>query len=242
MRVLATLALALMLPAAARAQGPLGPPTLPRPWAGEGEVAYLKSSGSSRQQTFKGFSYTRYQQRDWTHELRLEGLNEANADTGRRTRERYFVLEKTSWSFTPRDYLFLRPQHEKDLQSAYEYQAVFALGYGHQFLKTDTLFLNLDLGAGVRHSKLNVTGDSDDDPIGNLASKLEWKFRPGARLTEDVALDAGNQDNVLRTRSALILALSHRFGLVIAYETKRDDGPVRVRDSLLSAGLNYQLK
>ncbi|MCC2638542.1 MAG: hypothetical protein K0Q68_2261 [Moraxellaceae bacterium] len=233
--ILVALVLLLPVPALA-AEAP------PRALTGEGEAAYLKSSGSSTQETFKGFSFLRYQREPWTHELRLEALNEANGDTGLRTRERYFGMEKSSWNFTPRDYLFIKPQYEKDLQSAYEYQAQLALGYGHQFLKTETLLLKTDIGAGLRHNKRDVTGEEENEGVGNLALKFEWKFRPGGRFTEDASVDAGRESSITRTRSALIFSLTDILGLVVAYETRNDDGPVTLNDSLMTLGLNYQLK
>jgi putative salt-induced outer membrane protein len=234
----ATMALALMglAPALALAETPA------KPWTGEGEVAYLKSTGSSEQETFKGFSDTRYQHNAWTHQLRLEGVNSSDGLTDQRTRERYFVLEKSSWNFTPRDYLFVKPQYEKDLQSAYSYQAMISAGYGHKFFDTETLKLSLDIGAGTRFSKLEATGDVEDEAVGNTALKFEWAFRPGARFTEDVAVDSGEDSTVTRTRSALIFALSDILGMVIAYETKNDDGPLTVKDTLTSVGLNYRIK
>lgn len=229
----------LVTPIVAQAEG--GP--APRALTGEGELAYLRSSGSSsNRETLKGFSYLRYQRGDWSHETRVEALNESNGDLGLRTRERYFVMEKSSWNFTPRNYLFIRPQYEKDLQSAYEYQALLALGYGHRFVQTDTLRVSTDLGAGYRHSKADVTGDSDDEAIGNAAFKAEWEFRPGARVTEDIAVDSGADSTVVRTRTAVIFKLSTLFGMVVAYETKRDDGAVLIKDAVTSVGLNYQLK
>lgn len=226
-----------LLPALGLAEG------LPaRAVTGDGELTYLRSSGSSNQETLKGFSSLRRQSGVWAHELRLEGLNESSSDTGLRTRERYFSVEKTSWSFTPRNYLFIKPQYEKDLQTAYEYQLQVALGYGHQFLKSEALLLTTDLGAGLRHSKANVSGDSSDEAVANAALKFEWKFRPGAKLTEDVGVDSGRESTIARTRTALFFDLTTAFGIVVAHETRHDDGPVALNDSITSVGLSYHLK
>lgn len=213
-----------------------------RALTGDGELAYLRSSGSSNQETLRGYSSLRRQSGVWAHELRLEGINESSADTGLRTRERYFALEKTSWNFTPRDYLFLKPQYEKDLQTAYEYQLQAALGYGHQFLKSDALLLTADLGAGLRHSKANASGDSSDEGVASAALKFEWKFRPGAKFTEDVGIDSGRASTIARTRTALFFDLTTVFGIVVAHETRHDDGPVSLNDSITSVGLSYHLK
>lgn len=226
-----------LLPALAGAEGlPVSALT------GDGELTYLRSSGTSSQEALKGFSALRLKRGVWTHDLRLEGLNESSSTTGQRTRERYFTLEKSSWSFTPLNYLFIKPQYEKDLQTAYEYQLQLALGYGHRFLQTDTLLLTTDLGGGLRHSKANVSGDSSDEGVGNAALKFEWKFRPGAKFTEDVAADAGRDSTIVRTRTALFFDLTTVFGIVVAHETRHDDGPVSRRDSITSVGLSYHLK
>lgn len=214
----------------------------PRSLTAEAEASYLKSSGSSNQETFKGFFYTRYLRNAWTHEFRVEGLNESDRLTDQRTRERYFVLQKSSWNFTPKDYLFLKPQYEKDQQSVYDYQVMLSAGYGHQFFKSDALFWNVDIGAGSRMSKLEATRDIEDEAVGNLATRFEWQIRPGVRFTEVAAADIGEQTTVLRTRSALTFALTNVLGMSLSYETKREDSTPRLDDSLVAFGLNYRLK
>lgn len=239
-------------PAPPRVKSPTPTPTLvlgatapapaSRPLTSEASVAYLKSSGSSNQETFKGTFYIRYLVDKWTHEFRVEGLNEVDSLSNTRTRERYLALEKTSWNFTPRDYLFFKPQYEKDQQSAYDYQALVSVGYGHQFLKTEKLLWNVDLGVGTRFNKLRDTGEVEEEGVGSLSTRFEWQFRPGSRFTESASIDAGEDSSVVRTRSALLFALTDVLGLAIAYETKRDNGPLRIDDSLLTVGLNFQLK
>lgn len=210
------------------------------PLSGEANVAWLKSTGSSEKETFKGLLAAKYLQGRWTHEVKLEGLNESDGSTGERTSERYLVLEKSSRDFTDRDYLFLKLQAEKDQQSSWDYQAFAALGYGHRFIKTDTIVLSTELGAGVRHNKDEATGDEDNEALGNAALKYEWAFRPGARFNEDVSVEMGEDSTVVRTRSALTFDLIKVLALSVAYETKRDDGPGDLNDTLTTVGLNYR--
>lgn len=210
------------------------------PLSGEANVAWLKSTGSSEKETFKGLVAARYLQGRWTHELKLEGLNESDGNTDVRTSERYLAQEKSSWNFTERDYLFLKLQAEKDQQSSYDYQAFVALGYGHLFIKTDTMRLSTELGAGMRHNQDEVTAGKEDEALGNAALKYEWAFRPGARFNEDVSVEMGEDSTVVRTRSALTFDLIKVLALSVAYETKRDDGPADLNDTLTTVGLNYR--
>lgn len=210
------------------------------PFSGEANVSWLKSTGSSAKETFKGLVATKYLHGRWTHELKLEGLNESDGATGVRTSERYLAQEKSSWSFTERDYLFLKLQTEKDQQSSYDYQAFAALGYGHIFVKSDTLLVSSELGTGVRHNKDALSGYEDNEALGNAALKAEWKFRPGARVNEDVSVEMGEDSTVVRTRSALTFDLTSVLALSVAYETKRDDGPADLNDTQTSVGLNYR--
>lgn len=213
-----------------------------RPFTGEVDVAYLRSTGSSNKETFKGRLDTQYVNASWTHQFKAEGTNESDNDTGLRTSERYLALEKSSWNFTPRDYLLVKSQYEKDQQTDYDYQALLAVGYGRKVIKTDTMLLNIDAGAGTRYSKDDITGKADDEAVGNLALKYEWTFRPGGRLTEDASMDAGETSTVVRTRTALVFDLTDVIGLTVAYETKNDDGPSEIEDTLTTVGLNYRFK
>ena len=210
------------------------------PFSGETNASWLKSTGSSEKETIKGLVAGKYLHHRWTHELKLEALNESDGSTGQRTSERYLAQEKSSWNFTERDFLFYKMQVEKDQQSSWDYQAFAALGYGHIFIKTDTMYLSTELGAGTRHSKDDLTGNTTDEALGNAALKYEWKFRPGARFNEDIALEVGEDNTVLRTRTALTFDLTQVINLSMAYETKRADGPSNIDDTMTSVGLGYR--
>lgn len=227
---------ALLLPAAVLAA------ETEKPFTMDANAAYLKSTGSSNKETLKGLLDLQYKSAPWTHQFHADGLNEADNDTGEHTTERYLAYEKSSWNFTERDYLFLKPQWEKDLQSAYVYQALLAAGYGRNVIKSENMRLNIDLGAGMRRSKLYLTRENKDEVIGNFALKYEWKFSKSARFNEDISVEAGDSGTVARTRTALTTDITDVLGLTLAYETKTDSGDSEVEDSLTSFGLTYRLR
>lgn len=236
MRKVAPLLLLSVLPACVRAEDAV------RPFTGDISAAYLRSTGSSSKEDFKARLDAQYVHDEWTHQFKAEGINEFDSTSGLRTAERYLVLERSGWNFTPRDYLFLKTQYEKDQQTDNDYQVLLAAGYGRKVIKTETMFLDIDLGAGNRYSKNDSTGATDSEAVGNLAVKYEWKFRAGGRLAEDASADVGENSTVVRTRTALIFDLTDVIGLTMAYETKRDDGPSDINDTMTTVGLNYRLK
>jgi putative salt-induced outer membrane protein YdiY len=209
---------------------------------GEVQLSYLKSNGSSSLETLKGLLASKYARDVWTHDFRFEVLNETDSISGRHTRERYLVIEKTSWNFTPRDYLFVRPQFEKDQQSLYDYQTMLTTGYGHQFFKTEKVLLSIDAGVGVRHSKARISRDHDEDTVANSVLNFEWRFRPGSRLVENASVEGGEENTIARSRTALNFSLTGVLGLVISFDIKHDDSSATADDSLLTVGLSYVLK
>ncbi len=225
----------LLVPAASLAQ------EAEKPFTMDANAAYLKSTGSSNKETIKGLLDMQYKMDAWTHQFHGEGFNEADNSLGQHTTERYLAYEKSNWNFTERDYLFVKPQWEKDLQSIYVYQALLAAGYGRSFIKSDAMLLNIDVGAGVRRSKFDVGGDTKDDAIGNLALKYEWKFTRHARINEDMSLEAGDAGTITRTRTALTADITDVLGLTLSYETKHDS-EIDGGDSLTSFGLSYRLR
>lgn len=227
---------ALLMPAAVLAA------EAEKPFTMDANAAYLKSTGSSNKETIKGLLDLQYKMEAWTHQFHADGLNEADNDTGEHTTERYLAYEKSSWNFTERDYLFVKPQWEKDLQSAYVYQALLAAGYGRNVIKSENMLLNVDLGAGMRSSKLYLTRENESEAIGSFALKYEWKFSKNARFNEDLSIEAGESGTVARTRTALTADITDVLGLTLAYETKTDSGESQVEDSLTTFGLTYRMR
>lgn len=223
-------------PVMAEPEGSNAPPAL----SGEASLAWLRSTGSSERETFKGRLEGKHQRDAWTHEGRLDALRESDAATSTPPRRRYLASGKSSWNFTDVDYLFGKLQVERDEQSAFSYQSFAALGYGRALIKHDTMLLSAELGVGVRRSRDRLTRVTDDEQLVNGGLRFDWIFRPGASFKNELSVESGENSTVTRTRSALSMGLTQVLSLEVAYETKRDSGPADLRDSITTVGLAYR--
>lgn len=208
--------------------------------SGEVGLAWLRSTGSSERATFKGRAGAQYVHGSWTHEVRADALRESDNGSDEPTRQRYLVLGKSSWNFTPNDYLFSKIQAERDEQSDFDYQAFVAAGYGRALIKRDDLTLTADLGPGIRRSKNRLTQVTEDENLVLGGLQFAWLFRPGASLKSELSVEAGEVSTVTRTRSAVSMGLTEVLALEVAYETKRDTGPTDLDDTITTVGLNYR--
>ena len=210
------------------------------PPTAEANLAWLRASGSSERETLKLRLAGSVSRGQWTHEARIEGLRETDASSTTALRQRYLWLEKSSWNFTERDYLFGKLQGERDLQSSFRRQTLAALGYGRKLIQSEAIDLAADLGAGVRRSKDRATRVSDDEAIANGALNFVWRVREGLRVAADLSVESGDTSTTTRTRSALSLALNTSLHLEVAHETKHDNGPTNQRDAITTVGLAYR--
>lgn len=206
----------------------------------EANLAWLRASGSSERETLKLRLAGSVSRGQWKHEARVEALRETDGTSPAPLNERHLWLEKSSWNFTERDYLFGKLQGERDVQSAFRRQTVAALGYGRKLIQSEAIDLAADLGAGVRRNKDRATRASDNETITNGGLDFVWRVREGMRVAAELAVESGDTSTTTRTRSALSLALNAKLHLEIAHETKHDNGPVKQRDAITTVGLSYR--
>ena len=211
----------------------------PQGLGGEAELGVVSTSGNTNTRSINGKAKMRYLSGPWRHEVRAEGLRTSDGSTI--TAERYLLAGKSDYHFRPHDYLFATARYEDDRFSGYDYQLSEALGYGHRTLDQPDLTLDLEIGAGGRHSK-EQGGTRKDEAILRGAAKLGWDISPTARFTEDLLAEAGRDNTYTESVTALKVKINGNFAMKLSLTVKNNStvpAGTRQTDTLTAVTLVY---
>jgi len=163
-------------------------------WKGEGELGFTQTSGNTETQSLIAKLSLGYKQNSWEHNIELEGLR--SEDGNAVTSERYGINLQSNYSLSERNHLFGKGRYEEDRFSGYDYQTSLIGGYGHHFIKNERTDLKIEVGAGVRQSKLNVAGSqADEEGVGFAGLNFSQKIATHSEFTQDFRVEAGS-DNI----------------------------------------------
>lgn len=188
-------------------------------FGGEAELGLVTTSGNTHTRSINAKVMLRYMSGPWRHEGRLEGLRTSEGD--KVTAERYLASGKSDYRFTPTDYVFGTVRYEDDRFSGYDYQSSEAVGYGHRMVDGERLKLDLEIGAGGRHSR-ETGGRQRDEGILRGAAKLGWDISETARLSEDLLVESGASNTYTDSVSALRVKINSRFALKLSVTVKHN--------------------
>lgn len=176
----------------------------------------------------------------WGQEVRAEAIT-ATDNTSTNNTEQYYLSGKLLHRSTDTIYEFAKLSAEKDLTSAYDYQITALAGVGMDVLKTKEQKLSVELGAGARHNKVDLTGNTENEVIGSVAGFYQYQINPTVRFNQDLSYEFGQDSRTLRSRTALSADLTQKIAAVASYnlkDLKADVGDSRT--SLMSLGVRYK--
>lgn len=208
-------------------------------FGGEAELGMVTTSGNTNTRSVNAKVKLRYLSGPWRNEGRLEGLRTSDGDAV--TAERYLVSGKSDFRFTPVDYVFVTVRYEDDRFSGYDYQLSEAMGYGRRLVDGARVKLDLEIGAGGRHSR-ETGGQQRDEGILRGAAKLGWDISPTARFTEDMLVESGESNTYTESVSALGVRINSQFALKLSLTVKHNsDVPAGVKhtDTISAVTLVY---
>lgn len=208
-------------------------------FGGEAELGMVTTSGNTNTRSVNAKVRLRYLSGPWRNEGRLEGLR--TSDGGAVTAERYVVSGKSDYRFTSADYVFVTVRYEDDRFSGYDYQLSEAVGYGRRLVDDARVTLDLEIGAGGRHSR-ETGGRQRDEGILRGAAKLAWDVSPTARFTEDLLVESGESNTYTESVSGLSVRINSQFALKLSLTVKHNsDVPAGVEhtDTISAVTLVY---
>ncbi len=208
-------------------------------FGGEAELGMVTTSGNTNTRSVNAKVRLRYLSGPWRNEGRLEGLRISDGDTV--TSERYLASGKSDYRFSPADYVFVTVRYEDDHFSGYDYQLSEAVGYGRRLVDAARVKLDLEIGAGGRHSR-ETGGRQRDEGILRGAARLGWDISPTARFTEELLVESGESNTYTESISALRVRINSQFALKLSLTVKHNsDVPAGVEhtDSVSAITLVY---
>jgi putative salt-induced outer membrane protein len=210
----------------------------------DADLSYLlnsnKSAGSSEtKQSFAGHLLYQRMVGTWGQEFKAAVISSSDKNSPSAV-EQYLASGKVTHnegSF----YEFAKLQWEKDLSSAFEYQAALSLGLGKELYRDSQQFLSAEIGAGVRYNVDRLPPkDATTDALGTFAAHYERQLLPTTRFVQDVGFDYGSSSNTIRSRSALSVAMSDKLSGLVSFDYKKinaDSGGSST--TLTTVGLKY---
>ncbi|MBX3706413.1 MAG: DUF481 domain-containing protein [Pseudomonadales bacterium] len=209
------------------------------PWSGNVRLGYLSTTGNSDTENMNfafGVGYTRNK---WTHALAGSAVGASDSD--QTTAEAYTLGWKSTYDFTEFDYLFGRVDWLKDRFSGYDQQLSETVGYGRRLINLPNQFLNVEIGAGARQSKLR-NGDDENEAIVRLGANYQYQFNESAQFNFDLGVQSGAENTFTEGVAALKTRLIGSLAAVLSY-TVRNNTEVpagsKKTDTLTSVALEY---
>ncbi|MEL7537248.1 MAG: DUF481 domain-containing protein [Pseudomonadota bacterium] len=211
----------------------------PDPWSGTVSFGYLATTGNSESVSVNGATEIIYEKGRWKHTLDASALgSQDDADT---TAEAYQFGWKSDFKFNEYNYLFLDLRWQKDLFSGYEQQTAESLGYGRRLINTDKHVLNAELGIGAKQADL-IGGVSQDETIALGLLDYTWQLSETASFSQDVRVEAGEENTYLESVTALNTKVFKNLGLVLSYTVRNNsDVPTDTEstDTFTAISLEY---
>lgn len=211
-----------------------------QPWSGEIAAGYLGTSGNSDTQSLNGKVALNYEQDKWKNLFVATALGSADADGS--TAERYTAGNKTEYSITPNDYVFVALEWEKDLFGGIRQRTSETVGYGRRILTGPVHELDVEVGIGARQTEENVTGFKDDDLVGRFAGRYAWIISETSSFVQALKVETGDANTSTESISELKLAIVGNLHAMLSYTVRHNsDVPAGTKrtDTFTAVNLAY---
>ncbi len=221
--------LLLSAPLAARAE-----------WRGEAGAGLLTTTGNSESESFNGKFVLDWIHAPWKNSLTGTAINSGDEDG--RTAERYTVGDKLDWHFTDRDYLFGAVDWEKDLFGGFRERTAETVGYGRHLLTGPVHRLDAEIGAGMRQTEEQDTGDKDSEAIGRAGAKYQWKITDHSAFAQSVKVEYGRSNTFTEAITELKLAVVGNWFASLSFTLRNNsDVPADTKktDTFTAVNLSY---
>jgi putative salt-induced outer membrane protein YdiY len=189
-------------------------------WSGDIEFGYVNVSGNTEETTVKTRAGVDRELDQWRYSILFESLN--TETSGNRSAEKYFLTNRLAYQYNDSDYVFAYGAYDDDRFSGYDYQASIAGGYGRRILNDEIRQWEVEIGPGYRFSKVedDTTADDSEEAILRLFTQYEWKYSDTGLFSQTVNIEAGVDNIISKSTSAVKVQIIGAFALKLSYSIK----------------------
>ena len=189
-------------------------------WSGSVEFGYVDTSGNTEETTIKSGADLDREKELWRYSVALSSLNSKTSN--QRSAEKYFLSNRLAYQFSEHNYSFLYASYDDDRFSGYDYQATIAAGYGRRIYNNEVMKWDAEIGPGYRFSKVedNSLAEDSEEVILRLFTKYEWNFSEHANFTQSINVDAGADNTISKSITALQVKVIGAVAIKLSYTIK----------------------
>jgi putative salt-induced outer membrane protein len=191
-----------------------------RLWSGQLEFGATVTSGNTDTDNFTGRFELLRSSDPWRNLLRVDGLYTTDNDVT--SAQRFTVFTQQDYKFTEHDYAFHKLRYENDRFNGFDYEASSSLGYGRRLVDQAPHQLNLEIGLGFRHLKLEDSGEREDSGLLVVGGEYHWQISESAKFEQLASSEIGSDNTISRATSKLSVAINSRFNLNASYEIRHN--------------------
>jgi putative salt-induced outer membrane protein len=226
-------------------------------WTGTAELGLALTRGNARSESLNGKLAFNAEDEAWKHSyyasvLRAKGEVTGDFD-GDGVPEERFELNANRYEVGASSALKMNEvsswvaaaRYENDDFAPFDSQMTFSLGYGHQFLASESTSLRTEIGPGYRRAKNASTGESEGNAIVRGLVEYKQQLTATTKLFNTLLVEAGEDNTFAQNDFGVAVAMNSSLALKAGLQVRHnsDVGPgIERTDSLTTINLVYNLK
>lgn len=202
------------------------------PWDGT-NVAFggVSNSGNSDTASYTGSTEVIYTKPWWNNNFNLSGL--FSESDGSRNAQSFTIADTIRLSCCPpssnkTSYILAESTNTVDAFSAYKYTANLSIGYGNDWIKTDSFTFSTSIAPGYSQSAVQGTNEIQDSWIMNSTITSAWNFSKKSSLQEVLTHTLyetyWKNSSTTSLNSSITGSLSVKLSYILSYISKIPEG------------------
>ena len=231
-------------------------PATPEGWTGTGELGLALARGNARSESVNAKLAFAREDEYWKHSFQAAALRSKGEVTGdfdgdgveeeryELSANRYEVGASSAYKFDPRNYIVGSARYENDDFSAYEYQAVASVGYGHRFLDGERTSLSTEIGPGYRRARDAETGEVESGVVARGLLDFKHQLTDNTAIYDTFLVEAGSDNTFAQNEIGIAVAMNEKFALKAALQARHNstvEPGTHKTDTLTTINLVYKI-